>query len=293
MDPFSQHLLYTEFYTGQDPPALNIDVTAGASVYDALSPTLSAHLSSTSYISSAAFVEEKEQQQAQPADSWFSEWDLWIDAQLKLLLLNADPAPPTSSWDVESSFTLAAYSTCLALAGTAYMPGELVEDATLPWSREEPAPVAGAPDRDMMPAPLTQLSDSLAPSTSNALLAPLPANEDTHAVVAGLSPPSLAVNAQPIPLSRPPAHSPASSGTSSPARRKHRPPPLRCTHCPFVQENGRRWDMDRHVKTHDGVRKKFVCGRRGCKEIFSRMDAVRRHQKNPNARCALAQGGHA
>ncbi|KAI0048081.1 hypothetical protein FA95DRAFT_1123171 [Auriscalpium vulgare] len=34
------------------------------------------------------------------------------------------------------------------------------------------------------------------------------------------------------------------------------------------------------------ARKKFVCGRRGCKEVFSRMDAVRRHQKNPNARCA-------
>ncbi|KAI0046660.1 hypothetical protein FA95DRAFT_1493681 [Auriscalpium vulgare] len=131
--------------------------------------------------------------------------------------------------------------------------------------------------------------------TTTAVLPQQRTYQDTHAVVAGSYTPSLAPRAPPLPPSRLPAHSPGSSTASTPSqpRRKHRRAPLRCPHCPFVQENGRAWDLKRHARTHEGARKKLVCGRRGCKEVFSRMDAVRRHQRSRTARCTTAVEGNA
>ncbi|KAI0046637.1 hypothetical protein FA95DRAFT_1345263 [Auriscalpium vulgare] len=136
---------------------------------------------------------------------------------------------------------------------------------------------------------------SLAPSssTSAALHDEQPA-DDAQTVTAGPSPPPVA-----LPTPPPALHSAVSSSASRSsahaATRMSRVHPYArvCPHCSFVQENGRLWDLKRHVKTHDPVRRKFVCGRGGCGEAFSRKDAVMRHQSNPNARCAIALGDNA
>ncbi|KAI0037544.1 hypothetical protein FA95DRAFT_1551514 [Auriscalpium vulgare] len=60
---------------------------------------------------------------------------------------------------------------------------------------------------------------------------------------------------------------------------------LQCPRCPFVQTNGRKADLRRHIKTH-AEREKIACGRRGCAQTFSREDHKIRHQRNPSAKCA-------
>ncbi|KAI0046634.1 hypothetical protein FA95DRAFT_1345243 [Auriscalpium vulgare] len=274
MDPFSQHLFSTEFYNEQEPSAFDIDVTVRAS--EAPSPTQSAHVCSTSSVLSSAFVHAQEQQQ--PFDPWSPDWDMWIDAQLKLLLLNADPAPATS-FAVDPAILSLAHS------------GHTVEDATA--AREQQPGPAGTPVLQM---PLTPQSDSLAAPTSIVL-----ADSQQHTSAAPTTahaPASLqafvpGAQALPFPLSFPASATTASQDARKTARKtRAHPYALACPRCSFVQENGRKWDLDRHVKTHHGVRKKYVCGRRGCKEVFSRMDAVRRHQKNPNASRTNPAGVH-
>ncbi|KAI0046642.1 hypothetical protein FA95DRAFT_1345815 [Auriscalpium vulgare] len=155
------------------------------------------------------------------------------------------------------------------------------EDATaFPWSHGATPLVMGDPI-----SPSTPLSDCLSPSNYIAF------NEErtdgTPTVVSKSNPssPSQAPCAPPLQLPDPPAHSPRFS--ESPVELK---PALRCPRCPFVQQNGRAYDLERHIKTHDPNRPKFACGHRGCGETFSRKDAVRRHHKNVNAKCATAQG---
>ncbi|KAI0046636.1 hypothetical protein FA95DRAFT_1606702 [Auriscalpium vulgare] len=284
MDPFAENFLYSDIYAGQQPFAPDIGVTAGASAHNASSPTLSAHLSSTSYVSSSAFVAEQEQQQ--PFDPWSPDWDMWIDAQLKLLLLNAEPAPATSISDVDNSYTVD--PAILSLAHTGYA-------VEVPVSREQ-SPEPGAP---MMPMPLTH-SESLdrdPPPTTVALAVDW--QQQTNAAHAGeFHPASTGLPSVPTALPQPLFHRGSSTAAFQAGRKTRRktrahPYALVCPECPFVQENGRSWDMKRHVKTHDAVRNTFSCERRGCEESFSRMDAVRRHQKNVNARCAMEQGDDA
>ncbi|KAI0046654.1 hypothetical protein FA95DRAFT_1493683 [Auriscalpium vulgare] len=136
-------------------------------------------------------------------------------------------------------------------------------------------------------SPSTPLSDYLAPSSFIAFNNEEQRTDGTLPVVSKFNPssPSLAPRAPPLPLLSPPAHSPRFS--ESPVELK---PALRCPRCPFFQQNGRAYDLERHIKTHDPNRPTFACGRRGCGEPFSRTDAVRRHHKNVNAKCATAQG---
>ncbi|KAI0046658.1 hypothetical protein FA95DRAFT_1346644 [Auriscalpium vulgare] len=275
MDSFSQYRLHTEVYSqsGQEITAFDIDVTAGASeAYDATSPTLFALLPSSS-ISPTEFIDEQEQQQ--PVDPWSPpDWDTWIDAQLKLLLLDAEPAPATSTLGVANSF--AVDPAILSSAQTGYA----VEDATA--AREQPPGPAGAP---VLRMPLTPRSDSLAAPTSISLADP---HQQASAAPATAPAPAIPPGAQALPF---PLSFPASKSQAAGSKTRAHPYALPCPRCSFVQENGRSWDLKRHIKTHEGVRKKYVCGRRGCTEVFSRVDAVRRHQKNPNARCAGARGG--
>ncbi|KAI0046638.1 hypothetical protein FA95DRAFT_1346655 [Auriscalpium vulgare] len=199
-----------------------------------------------------------------------------IDAQLQLLLLSADadPAPATSLLDAANNLIVdPAILSHTVLVGATALPGS-----------HDLSPEPGAP---VLPMPLAPQSDALdAPPTSIALddsqlhtsAAPAPAPASLLRV------PS--TQALSLPLS------PPGSSTGGRTHRKTRAQPyaLQCPRCSFVQENGRKWDLDRHIKTHEPIRDKFVCRRRGCEESFSRMDALRRHQKNPKARCALPQG---
>ncbi|KAI0046662.1 hypothetical protein FA95DRAFT_1573014 [Auriscalpium vulgare] len=297
MDPFSQYLIFAEPYIELSAFDIDFDTNFVVPAASAISsptlssqtlpsPALSSHPSSTSYVSS---VDGQEQQQ--PVDPWSPEWSPWADQELLQLLLNADAGPATSSWDDDEGLG--------AMAGDAELPvghtaGPQAEDATaLPASASRGAtpPITGAMPPLTLPVPVPgNHSESPAPSSStSAALHNEQPTDDAQTVSAGSSPPALAL----VPTS-PPAHSPVSSSTSrssSQAARKSRAHPyaLMCQHCAFVQESGRKWDLARHVKTHAPVRKKFVCGRGGCEEVFSRRDAVRRHQKNANARCALAQ----
>ncbi|KAI0046657.1 hypothetical protein FA95DRAFT_1573011 [Auriscalpium vulgare] len=302
MDSFSQHLIFAEPYIELSAFDIDFDnsfLMPAASATDTMSlpalssPTLSAHLSSsTPSFPHAAFVDEQEQQQPIDPSNPALEWDSAIEAQLQLLLLNADADPvtvPMSVSDVSDSLIVNPAILSLAQAGQTIDS----EDATaLPGSHDQP-PEPGVP---VLPMPLTPQND--APPTSIALDE---SQQPTHTVPTGVSHFASAAPlripsapALPLPLS-PPGSSTAASQAGRTTHRKTRAHPyaLACPQCPFVQENGRVWDLKRHVKTHEPDRKKFVCDRRGCEEIFSRMDAVRRHQKNPNAWCALAQADDA
>ncbi|KAI0046640.1 hypothetical protein FA95DRAFT_1606705 [Auriscalpium vulgare] len=232
------------------------------------------HISSTPCTSTNVRAETQDSLINAP---WSPIWNPWTDTQSVNAMSNADAQPSAVNVTIDVDTAAVWSNTFSMLDGiVAVNPADLsLAPASEPFahtSRDAQPPSATAHDFHFL-------------TTTTTLLQQQRTYGDTHTIIADSSPPSLALNALPLPPS------PSLGSSTSPARRKHRPPPLRCTHCPFVQENGRAWDLKRHVKTHDGVRKKFVCGRRGCKEEFSRMDGVRRHQKSRTARCAMAQGG--